>query len=207
MPAARLAVVVQSFQLWRLPLSLVTLDDRSGDLIEDERTHSRLALEVEHVIERICIPVDGSRTCGRSNWAIDEAELPIVFDETKHRGLVSQRVIDEVRFRPGRNHQQRLARAEAAARGVGTGLRRAAIAGAEQEVDVGRRRGQERRHDVVVPAIGIIPNDDDRSVVPIARLLDRVDCLYEEGLFGERIGVLGMAVLIDRRLHVTDRGQ
>ena len=93
--------MVQSFQLWRLPLSLVTLDDRSGDLIEDERTHIRIALEVEHVIERICIPVDGSRTCGRSDWAIDEAELPIVLDETKHRGLLSQRVIDEVRFRPG----------------------------------------------------------------------------------------------------------
>lgn len=35
-----------------------TRDDRSGDLIEDERTNIRLALEVEHVIERICIPVD-----------------------------------------------------------------------------------------------------------------------------------------------------
>lgn len=32
----------------------VTLDDRSGDLIEDKRVHIRLALEVEHVIERIC---------------------------------------------------------------------------------------------------------------------------------------------------------
>src|ERR1700681_567854 len=71
----------------------VTRDDRSGDLIEDERTRIRLALEVEHVIERICIPVDGSRTCGRSNQAIDEAELPVVLDETKHRSLASQRVI------------------------------------------------------------------------------------------------------------------
>src|ERR1700730_9884106 len=105
----------------------VTRDDRSGDRIEDERTRIRLALEVEHVIERICIPVDGSRPCGRSSRAIDEAELPIVLDETKHRGLVSQRVIDEVLLRPGRDHKQRLARAEAAARGVGTGLRLAAI--------------------------------------------------------------------------------
>ncbi|MDB5825272.1 MAG: putative transposase, family [Herminiimonas sp.] len=32
---------------------VVTLNDRSGNLIEDERTHIRIALEVEHVIERI----------------------------------------------------------------------------------------------------------------------------------------------------------
>src|ERR1700723_1742575 len=74
----------------------VTRDDRSSDGIENERTRIRLALEVEHVIERICRPVDGSRTCGRRNRAINEAELPIVLDETKHRGLMSQRVIDEV---------------------------------------------------------------------------------------------------------------
>ena len=67
-----------------------TRDDRSTDCIENERTRIRLALEVEHVIERICKPVDGSRTLGRSNRAIDEAELPIVLDEAKHRGLVSQ---------------------------------------------------------------------------------------------------------------------
>src|SRR5580700_660961 len=49
----------------------VVIDDRSGDLIEDQRTHIRLALEVEHVVERICIPVNGSGTCRRSNRAID----------------------------------------------------------------------------------------------------------------------------------------
>lgn len=60
---------------------------------------------------------------------------------------------------------------------------------------------------MVVPTVGIIPNDDNRRVVPIARLLDGIDCFCEEGLFSERIRILGMAVLIDRRLHVTDRGQ
>jgi hypothetical protein len=64
----------------------VTRDDRSSDGIENERTRIRLALEVEHVIERICIPVDGSLTLGRSSRAIDEAELPVVLDEAEHRG-------------------------------------------------------------------------------------------------------------------------
>src|ERR1700676_2213288 len=44
----------------------VVIDDRAGDRIEDERTRIRLVLEVEHVIERIRMPVDGSPTCGRS---------------------------------------------------------------------------------------------------------------------------------------------
>lgn len=84
------------------------------------------------------MPVDRSRTWGRSHCAIDEAEFPVVLNETKYRRLVSQRVINKVRFRPGRDYKQRLAWAEAAARGVGAGLRGAAIARAEQEVDVGR---------------------------------------------------------------------
>ena len=36
----------------------VLIDDGAGDGIEDERTRIRLALEIEHVIERICIAVD-----------------------------------------------------------------------------------------------------------------------------------------------------
>ena len=186
---------------------VATRDDRSSDCIEDERTRIRLALEVEHVIERICIPVDGARTLRRSSRTIDESEIPIVFDEAKHRSLMGQGVVDEVRFRIRRDHKQWLARAEAAACLFSAGLRRAAIAGAKQEVEVGRRRRQDRRHDVVVPAIGVIPHDNDRGFLPERRLLDRVDGLHHEGLLYERVRTVGMAVLIDRRLDVAHRRQ
>src|ERR1700752_4449158 len=69
-------VVVAVIVIMAVVVIVATRDDRSSDGIENQRTRIRLVLEVEHVVERICIAVDRSGPLGRRNRAIDEAELP-----------------------------------------------------------------------------------------------------------------------------------
>src|SRR5256714_7302346 len=70
-------------------------------------TTSGAVLEVEHVEQAAGALVE--------RLIADSSQAPVVFDEPDHRGLVGERVVDEVALRVGRNRQQRHARTVAAA--------------------------------------------------------------------------------------------
>src|SRR5437868_12566674 len=61
----------------------------------------------------------------------------------------------------------------------------------------------DRRHHVVVPAVGIVIGDNYRRAVPKRRRLKRVNSVHEEGLLIERIRVHGMSVLVGRGFQET----
>ncbi len=63
------------------------------------------------------------------------------------------------------------------------------------------------RHDVVVPAVGVVVGEDDGHVLPLRQLLQAVEGLDQEALLAEGIGITGVAVLIRRRLEVADLRQ
>src|SRR5438270_1668906 len=65
---------------------------------------------------------------------------------------------------------------------------------------------RDRAHLMVVPAVRIIIQNDDRRGSPEPRQHDRIHRAYEEILLQERIGVPGMAILGGNRLQEADRG-
>ena len=60
---------------------------------------------------------------------------------------------------------------------------------------------------VVVPAVGVVIGDDDRGVLPVRGLLQRVDLVGDPVLLVERVGVGGVPVRPARRLEERHRGQ
>src|SRR5215831_1368020 len=58
---------------------------------------------------------------------------------------------------------------------------------------------------MVVPAVGIVIEDEDGCALPCGLLLQEVDEIYQESLLIERIRVSGMAVLVSLRLDETHR--
>src|SRR5579871_3839506 len=69
----------------------------------------RAKFEIEHIVDRSRDGVEGPARL--NTFAIE----PVVFDETQHRRLVRQRVIDEVALGKRRDHEQWLARTVATA--------------------------------------------------------------------------------------------
>lgn len=86
---------------------IMCLLDRAKEAIE-EQSRKRELVEVEHIVER-------SRDLIVRALADTLTVQPIVFDEARDRRLIRYGMIDVVRLRIGRNHEQRLTRAIAAA--------------------------------------------------------------------------------------------
>jgi hypothetical protein len=92
----------------------IIIDDGAGDGFENQLALVPPVVEFEHIDKRAADAVDRTGPWGRCAGAIDEAEVPIILDKAQDRGLVGQRMIDEVRLRPGRDHEQRQSWAKAA---------------------------------------------------------------------------------------------
>ena len=60
---------------------------------------------------------------------------------------------------------------------------------------------------MVVPAVGVVIEDDHGDLRPFRALLQRVDDMHEEILLVERVGIAGMAVLERRCLQEAHRRQ
>ena len=54
---------------------------------------------------------------------------------------------------------------------------------------------------MVVPSVGVVPCDEDGSALPIRSLLKPVDCVDEERLLIQRVGIAWVAVLIPSGLQ------
>src|SRR6266850_2206022 len=65
-------------------------------------------IEIEHLVDGVG---DGIKRTARQASTVE----PVVFDEAQHRGLVGDRVVNEVFLRPRRNDDQRQARTVSAA--------------------------------------------------------------------------------------------
>ena len=126
------------------------------------------------------------------------------------------RRVHVVRPRPRRDHEQRQPRAVAASAHRVARLRRdagedrravATDAVAIERVDRPDRRVDDRAHEVVVPAIGVVPREQHRGVLPLRPALQIVQHPHEKRLLVDRIGVAGVAVLIGRRLEKRHRGE
>ena len=192
-------------------------DHGSSGLVEHHLARVALVavVEVEHVVERAGDGVE------RTAVLNPLAGQPVVLDEAKHRGLVGQRVIDVVAFRKRRHHQQRHPRSVAAAspcRLAGVTLERRgrdrlvlleSVAGVAETGTVERihhraERGiHDRRHLMIVPAVGVIIENDDGSFRPFRALLQGIDDANHEMLLVERVRISGMPVLERRGLQET----
>ena len=164
-------------------------------------------IEIEHVIQAAGDGVE------RALNAL--AVEPVVFDESSDGALIGDGVIDEIRFRLGRNHQQRKSRAVSAAalrvsRGGGNAGQStcpgAAGAGSGQSIHrsgglidrwaaSGGRTSHRSRH----------KRSPRRSSPRRRTALQEIDHVHDELLFIDRIGVAGMAILKTGGLQKTDR--
>src|SRR6185312_15339267 len=88
----------------------------AGRRIEDVRRRVRRRTEVEHAAEvepDALVPVE--RIEDLVERPFDPRQPPVVLDEVDDRGLVAEVAVDVVRLRPGRDHELRQPRPEAAA--------------------------------------------------------------------------------------------
>ncbi len=81
----------------------------------------------------------------------------------------------------------------------------AAGSGAGERISRAGRLIHNRPHLMVIPAVGVVIDDHDRSVIPIRRLLQEVDHVHDKRLLVERIGISGVPVLISLRFQEADR--
>src|SRR5579864_4605302 len=103
-------------------------------------------------------------------------------------------MVHEVVFGKWRNHQERLTRAIAATAGrvvrpLETRERRScrtAHAGRSESIRRALRVIQDWAHLVVIPAVGIVIQNDNCSVAPIRLTLEEVNGLNDEGLLVQR---------------------
>src|SRR5215831_10078586 len=156
----------------------------------------------EHVVQRAGQVVEG-RVAGPL------PAQPVVLDERQDRGLVGDRAADVVGLGERRDHQQRQPLAVAAAV-LDAAHRRAVPADPRAVQRVERRVGggvDDRRHDVVVPAVRVVVGDHDRGAVPEPGPLDRVDRVHQEVLLVDRVGVARVPVLVRGGLEVAHRRQ
>src|SRR6266550_668667 len=155
----------------------------------------------EHVVQRA-----GQVVKGRAAGPLPAQ--PVVLDERQDRGLVGDRAADVVGLGVRRDDQQRQPLAVAAAV-LDAAHRHAEPADPGAVERVQRRVGggvDDRRHDVVVPAVRVIVGNHDRGAVPELRPLDRVDGVHQEVLLVGRVGVARVSVLVLGGLQVADRG-
>src|SRR5215467_1778638 len=156
----------------------------------------------EHVVQRAGQVVEG-RAAGPL------PAQPVVLDERQHRGLVGGRAADVVGPGVGRDDQQRQPLAVAAAV-LDAAHRRTVPADPGAVERVQRRVGggvDDRRHDVVVPAVRVVVGDHDRGAAPELGPLDRVDRVHQEVLLVDRVGVARVPVLVRGGLEVAHGGQ
>ncbi len=128
--------------------------------------------------------------------------------------MVRDRVVHEVFLRPGRDDQQRQARTVTA---TALGMQNARIASRQRgaAVAAGSSAGQSisrasrlihnRAHLMVVPAVRVVIGDHYRGVVPIRRLLQSINDVYDKRLLIERIGISRVPILKSLRLQEADR--
>src|SRR5260370_32064505 len=136
-------------------------------------------------------------------------------------GLINDAMIDVVLLGPGRNQQERDARSDSAAavlnyRCSRYRLRSTAIARAEELVGIaGSRVGEigdvrlhvDGTHLVIVPAVGVVPSDEDSGLIPLFRFFERVNEIHQEELLVEGVRVTGVTVFKSGRLDETDGRQ
>src|SRR5208282_3174632 len=48
---------------------------------------------------------------------------------------------------------------------------------------------------MIIPTVGVVVGDDNRGALPLGRLFQKVDHVDDIGLFVQRIGITGVAVL------------
>ena len=177
---------------------VASADYLTGGGVEQDRREVRSGPEVQHAAP--CVQAAGDRV---ERLAADRLTAqPVVLDELHDRGLVGEVVADVVAPRVRRDDHQREARAVAAPVRV---LPSATGACADRRVSGGVRAVDDRRHLVVIPAVGVVVGDDDRRGLPVLRLLDLVDRVDDEVLLVERVGVAGVGVLVLGRLEVAHR--
>src|ERR1700730_2229409 len=175
---------------------LILIDNRPGLRIQNQSVGVRLVAKVKHVIQRARNRIPRP--------AANSAQVPVVFDESKNRGLIRYGVIDEVLLGPGRNHQQWQPWTESAAAILRSSTYvvrfwRTAIAWPQHLIVRHIRLGYDGPHLVVVPAVGIIPRDDDCGFFPLFAPHECIDHIDDKDLFVDRIRVCGMAILIRSR--------
>src|SRR5215470_19757068 len=104
-------VIVTMMVMIIVVITMAAEHDGAGARIEDQLAIVvvDMTIEVEHVLDRARDGVE--RTARLDALAVE----PVVLDEAQDRGLVGQRVVDVVALGEGRDHQQRLAGAVAAA--------------------------------------------------------------------------------------------
>src|SRR5215470_8328966 len=159
-------------------------------------------VQAEHVVQR-----PGQVVEGRAAGPLPAQ--PVVLDERQHRGLVGGRAADVVGPGVGRDDQQRQPLAVAAAV-LNAAHRRTVPADPGAVERVQRRVGggvDDRRHDVVVPAVRVVVGDHDRGAAPELGPLDRVDRVHQEVLLVDRVGVARVPVLVLGGLEVAHRRQ
>ncbi len=192
----------------------------AGLLVQQQLARSPFVpgMEVEHVLDRTGNGVE--RAARLNAFAVE----PVVLDEAEHGALVGQGVIDMVALCERRHHQQRHAGSIAAAavrrltEGAVERLGRrcdallgavAGVADAEtvEIVAGGERRVDDRRHLMVVPAVGVVIHDDDGGIFPFLALLQGIDHPHDEMLFVGGIRISSMPVFKRLSLQEADRRQ
>src|SRR5580658_6304573 len=162
--------------------------DYTGRWIQDQPRGLVAAVEVEQAVERAGFYVAGV--------VADPAEVPIVLDEAEDGGLVGRAVINVILLRVGRDHEQREARAVAAAALCAHSGGSSAIAIASQSIVGDGGLIHNWTQHMVIPAVGVVVGDDNRRVFPVLAVSDGVDHTDVEDLLVNGIGVAGMAILV-----------
>src|SRR5258708_1157894 len=109
---------------------------------------------------------------------------PVVFDEPDDRSLISYSVVDEIFFRPRRDHQQRLTRTVTATAecvgvvGVKAGERRCgSAASARSGQSIGWTGGgvNDWTHLMVIPSVRVVVHDHHSRALPCPLFFEEVD--------------------------------
>src|SRR5579872_3593796 len=133
--------------------------------IEIDRSGFAAAREVEHVHDRARGGIERAATEPR-------ALQPVVLDKAHHRVSGNLPVADEIGLGERRDHDERHARSRPAAAvdrlALDPGPRRAgaAFAWAVKLVGLVERGARRLGESVIVPAVGIVVGEDDRSILP-----------------------------------------
>src|SRR5208283_6081211 len=139
------------------------------------------------------------------------AVKPVVLDEANNRRLVGHGVVHEVLPGVRRDHKHRYPRAVATAslrvRSANSGKLRSsgtAKAGRGQAIGAGLRGVQDLSELMIVPAVGVVPVDDDCRARPIGQLRQEVDDVHDELLLVNGVRIAGVAFLIAGRFQEAD---
>src|SRR6266852_1032406 len=170
--------------------------------IEEELSRMLIVViaETKHIQQGAGTHIEG---LGMAN----PAQLPVVFNQPQNRALVGDGVVNVVLLGEGRNDQQRQPWTVAAASLEVGCAGRAAASRSGKGVRGGVGLAHNRRHHMVIPAVGVVISDNDRGVLPCLQLLKMVDSLDHKGLLRQRIRIARVAILESTGLYETDCGQ